>query len=155
MTIRISLLLTAALLIAGCTSDTPVEEPVEEPVIPEISAVSYTCDSDNMAEATYENGTILLAYGGEIYTLTETEVDAGTRYDDGNFVWWIDGNEASVFEVDADGNLGEAIDTCRDAASDWVDEAMDDVEQAVEDGADAVEDAAGDVVDGVEEATEG
>lgn len=155
MTIRISLFLAAALLIAGCTSDRPSDDPVDEPGVDEVVAVSYSCESGHTAEATYGDDSATVVYGGETYDLFQTEAANGARYVGGDFVWWTDGTEASVFQLDADGNAGEVLDTCNEAAFDWIEEALEEAEEAVEDAADEVEEAVEEVEEAVEEATEG
>ncbi|VUZ25242.1 Uncharacterised protein [uncultured Comamonas sp.] len=108
---RLSLVLTASLLVVACGSTPPAAQ--EEAV----TSALYTCESGVKIVASYsDTDTATVHYQGRTYSLKNAVSASGARYVGDGIEWWTKGAgrgaSGSVLQHLADGTSGAVLETC-------------------------------------------
>ena len=74
----------------------------------------YTCESGFTLSAAYPGPELAqLRYRGQELTLQITPAASGARYTGDGLIWWIRGDEASLFRITDEGEIGERLELCQ------------------------------------------
>jgi putative lipoprotein len=106
----------SALVPVVLSAQEPPPPPASSPVAPgpavkraiEWKQFSYTCEGGAKLKVYLHNETVKVVFKDKVYLMRQTPSGSGTRYSDGNVVWWSKGNGGFLQADTPDGN-GEMI----------------------------------------------